>query len=153
MHRLICAFVVRIWHKQVFSWRGSIRHIFFHDHYSKVFFSCIVSVDSLFAQVNIESHLITDEFIIQLLVLLFTVQNKLVLNSAVNYRNELLHDKTNKMTCAQRRLRSAWASAQSDQSRHCAQGPVFLNADSEDCSDWAYRSFCWFYSGVTDDGL
>ena len=23
MHRLICAFVVRIWHKQVFSWRGS----------------------------------------------------------------------------------------------------------------------------------
>ena len=24
MRRLICAFVVRIWHKQVFSWRGSI---------------------------------------------------------------------------------------------------------------------------------
>ena len=23
MHTLICAFVVRIWHKQVFSWRGS----------------------------------------------------------------------------------------------------------------------------------
>ena len=23
MHRLICTFVVRIWHKQVFSWRGS----------------------------------------------------------------------------------------------------------------------------------
>ena len=23
MHRLICAFVVRIWHEQVFSWRGS----------------------------------------------------------------------------------------------------------------------------------
>ena len=23
MHRLICAFVVRIWHKQVFSWHGS----------------------------------------------------------------------------------------------------------------------------------
>ena len=23
MHRLICAFVVHIWHKQVFSWRGS----------------------------------------------------------------------------------------------------------------------------------
>ena len=29
------------------------------------------------------------------------------------------HDKTNKMTCAQRRLRSACVSAQSDQSRHC----------------------------------
>ena len=29
------------------------------------------------------------------------------------------HDKTNKMTCALRRLRSAWASAQSDQSLRC----------------------------------
>ena len=38
--------------------------------------------------------------------------------------------------CAQRRLRSAWASAQSDQSSLCAQwvakGPSFLHADSED---------------------
>ena len=33
---------------------------------------------------------------------------------------EPLHDKTNKMMCAQRRLRSAWASATSDQSLHCA---------------------------------
>ena len=31
-------------------------------------------------------------------------------------RNEPPHNKTNKMTCAQRRLRSAWASAHSDQS-------------------------------------
>ena len=29
--------------------------------------------------------------------------------------NEPQHDKTNKMTCTQRRLRLAWASAQSDQ--------------------------------------
>ena len=29
------------------------------------------------------------------------------------------HDKTNKLMCAQRRLRSAWASAQSDQSLRC----------------------------------
>ena len=38
--------------------------------------------------------------------------------------------------CAQRRLRSAWASAQSDQSSLCAQwvakDPSFLHADSED---------------------
>ena len=27
MRRLICAFVVRIWHKQVFSWRGSYHQI------------------------------------------------------------------------------------------------------------------------------
>ena len=28
MRRLICAFVVRIWHKQVFSWHGSFKHCF-----------------------------------------------------------------------------------------------------------------------------
>ena len=35
-------------------------------------------------------------------------------------KNDPPHDKTNKMTCVQQRLRSAWASAQSDQSLHCA---------------------------------
>ena len=35
------------------------------------------------------------------------------------YIYEPPHDKTNKMMCAQRRLRSAWASAQSDQSLPC----------------------------------
>ena len=33
-------------------------------------------------------------------------------------KSEPPHDKTNKMTCAQR-LQSAWASAQSDQSLRC----------------------------------
>ena len=62
------------------------------------------------------------------------------------------HDKTKEMACApnedsdqtgriQRRLRSAWACAQSDQSSLCAQwvgkDTSFLNADSEDWSDWA----------------
>ena len=49
---------------------------------------------------------------------------------------EHLHDKTNKMTCAWQRLRSAWASAQSDQSSLCTQSvakdPSFLHVDSED---------------------
>ena len=44
--------------------------------------------------------------------------------------------KPTKCVCAQQRLRSAWASAQSDQSSLCAQwvakGPRFLHADSED---------------------
>ena len=35
------------------------------------------------------------------------------------FGNEPPHDKTNKVTVRQRRLRSAWASAQSDQSRRC----------------------------------
>ena len=32
---------------------------------------------------------------------------------------EPAHNKANKMTCAQRRLRSAWASTQSDQNLRC----------------------------------
>ena len=44
--------------------------------------------------------------------------------------------KQTKRLCAQRRLRSAWASAQSDQSFRCAlmiaKDPSFLHADSED---------------------
>ena len=36
-----------------------------------------------------------------------------------NLQYELPHDKTNKTMCAQEWLRSAWASAQSDQILHC----------------------------------
>ena len=46
------------------------------------------------------------------------------------------HDKTSKWLCSQRRLKSAWASTQSDQSSLCAQWVAkdqsFLHADSED---------------------
>ena len=49
---------------------------------------------------------------------------------------EPAHNKTIKITCAANEDRSAWASAQSDQSLLCAQwvakDPSFLNADSED---------------------
>ena len=63
--------------------------------------------------------------------------------------NELQHDKSNKMTCAQRRLWSAWASAQSDQSllsaQRVAKDPSFHHADSEDwrlggCLGWSESS-------------
>ena len=61
--------------------------------------------------------------------------------------------------CTQQRLRSAWASTQSDQSLLCAQwvakDPTFLCEHSEDWSDWAdaqadpslrwaHMPFCWF---------
>ena len=57
--------------------------------------------------------------------------------------------------CTLQRLRSAWASAQSDLSLCCAKGPMLLHADSEDsdqtcgCPGWSessleHRSFCWF---------
>ena len=73
--------------------------------------------------------------------------------------------KPTKWLCPQRRLRSAWASTQSDQYSLCAQwvakDPSFLHADrlsswdSEDWSDWtdaladpslrwAHMPFCWF---------
>ena len=63
-------------------------------------------------------------------------------------------DKTNKITCAKRRLRSTWADAQSDQSSQCppmiAKGPMFLHADNEDWSDWADAQadlrLCWAYN-------
>ena len=42
-------------------------------------------------------------------------------------RKEPPHDKTNKMTCTQRRLSSVWADAQADQRLR-----------------WVHRSFCWF---------
>ena len=52
--------------------------------------------------------------------------------------NDVRHDMTKptKWVCPQRRLRSAWPSAQSDQSLLCTQwvakDPSFLHADSED---------------------
>ena len=67
--------------------------------------------------------------------------------------------KPTKSLCTQRRLRSAWASAQSDQSLHCV-----LNVKLSSCGQrrlwsdwadaqadlslrWAYMSFCWFWGG------
>ena len=60
--------------------------------------------------------------------------------------------KPTKWLCTQRRLGSAWASAQSDQqSSLCAQwvakDPSFLHADSEETDlslGWAHMPFCWF---------
>ena len=65
---------------------------------------------------------------------------------------ELPHDKTNKMACvpSEDSDRSAWASAQFDQSSLCAQwvakDPSFLHADSE-ASDQTGRT-CHFVGFV-----
>ena len=62
--------------------------------------------------------------------------------------------KPTKWLCAQRRLRSAWAFAQSDQSLRCAhwvaKDPSFLHADSED-SDQTGRMprLIWVSAGLT----
>ena len=58
------------------------------------------------------------------------------------------------MSVSKRRLRSTWASAQSDQSIHCTQwvakDPRFLHADSED-SDQTGRMprLIWVFAGHT----
>ena len=65
-----------------------------------------------------------------------------------------LMTKPTKWLCAQRRLRSAWASAQSDQSSLCTQwvakDPSFLHADSKD-SDQTGRMprLIWVFAGRT----
>ena len=81
-----------------------------------------------------------------------------VANSMSNaYQNlkKMSHDMTKptKWVCAQRRLRSAWASAQSNQSLLCAQwiakDPRFLHADSEDWQRAAPPSLIWVFAGCT----
>ena len=59
-------------------------------------------------------------------------------------KNEPAHDKTNKMTCAQRRLRSEYSLGAKWQ----ANDPVFLHADSED-SDKTGRMprLIWIFAG------
>ena len=58
---------------------------------------------------------------------------------------------------AQRRLKSVWASAQSDQPSLCAQwvakDPSCLHADSEDWSEWADMTFYWFCRGLAHISL
>ena len=67
---------------------------------------------------------------------------------APNILMSRLMTKPTKRLCAQHRLRSDWASANSDQSSLCAQwkvnDPSFLHADSEDSDHWEHRPFCWF---------
>ena len=70
------------------------------------------------------------------------------------YQLSRLMTKPAKWLCAHRRLRSDWASTQSDQSSLCAQlvaeDPVFLHANSED-SDQTGRMprLTWVFAGRT----
>ena len=61
--------------------------------------------------------------------------------------------KPTKWLWAQRRLGSAWASTQSDQSSLCAQwvakDPSFLHADSEDSDQTDPPSLIWVFAGCT----
>ena len=61
-----------------------------------------------------------------------------VLHNDKNIMIEPVHDKTNKMTCAQRRIRSACASPQSDQSSLSA----WKNLDAL-ASRWAHSEDSW----------
>ena len=88
----------------------------------------------------------------------FKLQNKTSFNNIYeiwtghNREMSRLMTKPTKWLCAQRRLRSAWAFAQSDQSSLCAQwvakDPRFLHADSEnsDQTGWMPR-LIWVFAG------
>ena len=71
-----------------------------------------------------------------------------------------LMTKPTKWLCTQLRLRSAWASAQSDQSSLCAQWIAkdsgFLNADSENSDQTGWmdaQSLCWFCHEVAHSNM
>ena len=72
--------------------------------------------------------------------------------SLISHANESHHDKTSKITCAQRRLRLAWASTQSSLDvLWVAKDPLLLHADGEDWSDWvdAQAGLIWVFAGLT----
>ena len=92
-----------------------------------------------------------------LLLLIFT--SLLLCLQFWKIKNEPAHEKNNRKTCIQPRLRSAWASAQSDQRLPCPLKnpwvlgyPYSLSEDWSDCGDmqphlslcWVHMSFCWF---------
>ena len=98
-------------------------------------------------------------FIVSLNMVLGLFDNSLeqlckLTNNLLHSEKQMSHDmaKPTKWVCAQQRLRSAWASTQSDQSSLCAQwvakDPSFLHADSED-SDQAGRMprLIWIFAG------
>ena len=74
-------------------------------------------------------------------------------NSSLKTNNEPPHDKTNKWPVhTQRRLRSAWASAQSDQSSLCtwwvAKDPRFLHTGGEDSAETGrMHRLIWVFAG------
>ena len=98
----------------------------------------------------------------------FTYENVLKSVNPVNplwKRDEPPHDDTNKMTCTQRRLQSALASALSEQGLRCPheetlgpQLPIWAHNEDSDQTQadaqadlslhWAYRPFCWFCHAV-----
>ena len=76
----------------------------------------------------------------------------------LQYTEKLSYDMTKptKWACAQRRLRSAWASAQTDQSSlsawrklgslatHWAHSKDFVDAQADMSLRWAHMPLCWF---------
>ena len=86
----------------------------------------------------------------------FTVHSdfsQVVLPNVGKYLSRHMTKPTNWL-CAQRRLRAAWESAQSDQSSLCTQwvgkDPSFLHADSEDSDQTGQMSrLIWVFAGHT----
>ena len=138
MCRLICAVVVCKWQKHVFSWHGS--------HGPNRMWRSLGMPQSKITAIQSHDHWRFPT--ISLLSTIFYTGKEHVQN------NCRLMTKPTKWLCAQRRLRSAWASAQSGQSLLCAywvdKEPSFLHADSEDSDQtgWMPR-LIWVFAGRT----
>ena len=110
MRRPICAFVVRIWHKQVFSWRGSnqtasIRRLWCYNH-------CLHD----WKQTLIEEHFYCK--VVTLKLGIFAFVWKIILTWA--YKWAAPSEFVTYRLCEQRRFRRACASAQSRQNLRCS---------------------------------
>ena len=165
MHRLIWAFVVRIWHKQVFSWRGSlvtnVRAL--HPKYT---FPPITKV--MLLTMNTKWRYYIKKPFSSTSASHLTKSNTQVMSSPHVKNNSDSYfpitaaswlNQQNGM-CTQQRLKSAWASAQSDQSLLCPheeslgpQLPIERTAKTlirlGRCPGWSEsslgtQSFCWF---------
>ena len=127
MRRLICALIVRIWQKQVFSWRGS---------FYAVLIVCILFRFGVLGRMWNSILSVTVHFLFIYLI------------------NEPRHDKPTKWVCAQRRLRSAWASIQSDQSSLSAWRKLWslathwARSEDSDQTGWMPR-LIWVFAGRT----
>ena len=192
MRRLTCTFVVRIWHTQVSSWRGSftvdwciilplaIDQYSPHGKYGSMVESSACPHWQSLPDTPDSPHLpcphpqpcpaldrcgrggarlIADPY--QLVLLLPALLQGPTrpgkhFSPILNNMNHLL-TKPTKWVCAQRRLRSAWASAQSDQSLRCPNEEAWtlsypLSAQQRLWSDWedaqADLSLRWAHSHI-----
>ena len=162
MHRLICTFVVRIWLKQVFSWRGSNYFIFARSSF--FFFFAVFRPTTGLQRLKFATHdvFLFKFFIWKCFARILNSQGPKFANISKDKNSvELPHDKTNKMACAPSedsdqpghlpslirvfavRMMKAWTLSYplSAQRRLWSD---WADAMADLSLRWAHMPFCWF---------